>query len=124
MIAQNLSQISPAAGDTPTPAAKNIIWSDNNYSKDIVWTSESPTFPPSLPTGTIGGGPASPSPAQPVRQANSTVSTGAVQTQEAPASTARKSVPPELIASKMMEGLQKYTAMKQQAMNPQLSGLY
>jgi hypothetical protein len=141
MIAQNLSAISPAAGsaaapaaknmttpaakNTTAPAAKNIIWSDNNNSKNIIWTSESPLFPPSQPTGTIGEGPASPStPAQPVLPANSTVSTSAVQMQEAPAGTARTAVPPELIASKMMEGLEKYAQMKQQSLNPQLSGLY
>jgi hypothetical protein len=122
MVAQNLTQITPAAGSTLAPAGKNIIWSDNNNSKNIIWTSGSPLFPPS---GTIGVGPASPSaPAQPVLQANSTASTSAVQTQEAPAGPARKSVPPELIASRMMEGLQKYAMLQQQNLNPQLSGLY
>jgi len=122
MLAQNLTQITPAAGSAPAHAAKNIIWSDSNTaSQNIIWTSNSPLFPPS---GTIGEGPASPSPAQPVFQANSAASTGTVQTQEAPAGAARKAVPPELIASRMMEGLQKYAQMKQQDLNPQLSGLY
>ena len=126
---QNLTQITPAAGSAASPgaaapAAKNIIWSDNNNSKNIIWTSESPLFPPSQPTGTSGAGPASPSSAQPVLQASGAASTSAPQTQEAPAGTARTAVPPGLIAAKMMEGLQKYAAMKQQDMNPQLSGLY
>lgn len=129
MIAQNLNQITPAAGSgaatsASAPAAKHIIWSDNNNSKNIIWTSGSPLFPPSQPTGTIGAGPASPSSAQPALQAGGAASTSASQPQEAPAGTARTAVPPELIAAKMMEGLQKYAAMKQQNMNPQLSGLY
>ena len=130
LIARNLNQLTPAAGNGTSVSEKistpkNIIWSDNNNSKNIIWTTGSPLFPPSLPTGTIGEGPASPSaPAQPVLQANSTASTSAVQTQEAPAGAARKAVPPELIASKMMEGLQKYAQMKQQSLDPQLSGLY
>ena len=136
MLAQNLPQITPAAGggtaqqNTPRQAhAGKGIWSDNNTSgstvisssKNIIWASESPLFPPS---GTIGEGSVYPSPAQPVLHASSAASTGAVQTQEAPAGTVRKSVPPELIASRMMEGLEKYAQMKQPALNPQLSDLY
>lgn len=122
MIAQNLTQITPAAGNAPANTRKNIIWSDNiSTQQNIVSASTSPLFPPS---GTIGEGSASPSPAQPVLQANSAASTGAVQTQEAPAGASRKAVPPELIASRMMEGLRKYAQMQQQALNPQLSGLY
>jgi hypothetical protein len=139
MVAQNnLPQITPASGgQATTPAAtasiqavagKQIIWSNtasssfNNSSSSSAGTSTSPLFPPS---GTIGGGSANPSiPAQPTLQANSAASTGTIQTQEAPAGTARKAVSPELIASRMMDGLQKYTQMQQQDMNPQLSGLY
>jgi len=128
MVAQNLNQMTPAAGSGTTASAsasaKNIIWSGNSDSKNIIWTSGSPLFPPSQPTGTIGAGPASPSSAQPVLQAGGAASTSASQTQEAPAGTVRTAVSPELIAAKMMDGLQKYAAMKQQNMNPQLSGLY
>ena len=141
MLAQNLPQITPAAGDGKTQQnttrqahAGKGIWSDNNNSnrtvisssknispKNIIWASESPLFPPS---GTIGEGSAYPSPAQPVLHASSAASTGAVQTQEAPAGTVRKSVPPELIATRMMEGLEKYAQMKQPSLDPQLSDLY
>jgi len=143
MVAQNLTQITPAAGSafasasaTPQAHAGKGIWSANSNSsssstgmtiasgsnsKNIIWSSGSPLFPPS---GTIGEGSASPSPAQPVLQASGAASTGASQTQEAPADAVRKTMSPELIASKMMDGLQKYAQMKQQSMNPQLSGLY
>jgi len=137
IVAQNnLPQITPASGgQTTTPATANIqavagkkiIWSNTasssfNSSGASAGTSTSPLFPPS---GTIGAGSAAPSTsAQPALQANSAASTGTIQTQEAPAGTARTAASPELIASRMMDGLQKYTQMKQQALNPQLSGLY
>lgn len=122
MIAQNLTQIAPAAGNA---TAKNIIWSDNT-SQNIIRASRSPLFPPS---GTTGEGPASPSPARPAPQANDVASTGVFQTQEAPAGAARKAASPELIASRMMEGLEKYAQMKRHEfspheLNPQISALY
>ena len=125
MIAQNLSKISPAAGGADGSTTRNIIWSDSN--SNIVWntTTGSPLFPPPPPTGTIGEGPASPStPAQPVLQTKGIASTTALQQQEAPADVARKAMPPELIASKMMDGLQKYALLKQQALVPNMSELY
>jgi hypothetical protein len=127
MIAQNLSKVAPAAGDKTALASNKIIWSDNiagNNTSDIIWASTSAMFPPSLPTGTSGEGPASPSTAQPALPAKGAVSTTVLQTQEAPAGAGRKPVPPELIASKMMEGLQKYAALKQAPPVPGLSMLH
>lgn len=70
-------------------------------------------------------GPAAPSlTSQPVAHKKDVASTNTLQTHEAPESAARKTAPPELIASRMMEGLQKYARMKQGGLSPVSSGLY
>lgn len=127
-IAQNLEEkISPAAGapaGTPSgpnlgPAHENIIWSDA-----IVRTAQAPLFPPSLPQGTNGEEPVSPlETAQPALP-KSVASTNTLQAQEAPVDAARKTASPELIASKMMEGLEKYAQMKRSGLAPTLSAAY
>lgn len=127
-VAQNLNnQISPAAGEH---AAVDM--------NDIIWNTSFPLPPPPAVSraGASEIGPADAStPASPVLQAkgNASVfrlttpeagSTIALQAQEAPADTAGQAVPPELIAAKMMEALDKYAAMKRDGLAPAVSGVY
>jgi hypothetical protein len=51
-------------------------------------------------------------------------STNTLQAQEAPVDVARNAMSPELIASKMMDGLAKYAAMKQSGLTPNVSLLH
>jgi hypothetical protein len=132
MIARNLNDISPAAGD-----ANGIIWDDapvvaaeNSVSKNSLLS-----FPPTR-TRTGGDEPVPPPTASPVPPQKGTIptlqpltaskvdSTTALQEQEAPARMARKAVPPELIASKMMDALDKYTQLKRQPAAPTVSVAY
>jgi hypothetical protein len=126
-LAQNLNdKVSPAAGAEKTAAAEDIIWWNDapgiNQASKLTTTAQlqPQLFPHPKPTGTIDEGLASPSThAPPVLHPKGVASTIALQTQEAPVDTARKAVPPELIASQMMEGLQKYAAMKSAGLAPQ-----
>lgn len=127
MVAQNLDQISPAAGKAVD--IREIIWADN------ISPAGSPLFlPPAQHAGTKGVEPVPPSTyLPPVLQAKGNVSTSTPRTeakvgstaalhmQEAPAGDARTAVPPELIASKMMEALDKYKQMKINPLPPVVS---
>ncbi|MDE2336654.1 MAG: hypothetical protein KGL10_05025, partial [Alphaproteobacteria bacterium] len=127
MVAQNLTALSPAAVGGQA-SANNIIWSKAPAQvaslQPVFSQSVSLLSPPSTTPGTIGEGPVSPSTAPPALQPKGAASTIVLHTQEAPAGKARKAMPPELIAQKMMEGLQKYAAMKQQSLAPTLSASY
>jgi hypothetical protein len=150
MIARQMNdKISPAAG--ARKGTEDITWFDNTVIADAARgnavATKTPLFlPPTPRTGTIGQGPAFPSTyAPPAPQTKSTVSTTALQVQEAPAGAARKAAPPEsialpvekvaveklndfaapvpkeMIAQKMMEALDKYAAMKRGSLAPTLS---
>lgn len=111
-IAQNLNNnISPAAGEPKTISASEIIWANNI-------TPASPLFlPPAQHTGTRRAEPVhTPTPTPSVLPTKGTASTTVLQAQEAPAGMARTAVPPELIAAKMMEALDKYAEMKRPQM--------
>lgn len=121
MLARQMNKITPAAGGDATPPSGTQVASADNADahRRIIWTSESPLFPPSQPTGTRKEEPSSPSlSAQTASQTKVAASTSLLQAQEAPVGTSRKSVPPELIASRMMEGLQKYADMKANGLMP------
>lgn len=130
-IAENFNDtVAPAAGGTatsPRPPAgdfhqlhNNIVWAD-----PPAQTPEPPLFPPSLSQGTNGEGPASPlMTAQPALHKKSVASTNTLQSQEAPAEAARSAASPELIASKMREGLEKYAEMKRGGLASTVSTLH
>ncbi len=143
MMAQNTSATSPAA-NSKQASADDIIWWDAptapaarvalntapssafqiaSAQKSSSLNNSSLSLPSTMP-GTTEGEPASPSTAPPVLQPKGAASTIVLHTQEAPAGKARKAMPPELIAQKMMEGLQKYAAMKHTSLAPSLSALY
>ncbi len=137
MVAQNMQNISPAAIGGQS-AASDIIWwntpaaavaqnktpaqSGVQVASNTV-SSQPPDSlsPPSAIPGTNEEGPASPSTAPPTLQPKGAASTIVLHTQEAPAGTARKAMPPELIAQKMMMRLEKYAAMKRNSLAPTLS---
>jgi len=106
---------------------EDIIWQEPPASGTQIASLHTELLsPPSTPAGTIEEKPDVPSTlAQPVFQKKSAASTGHLHTQEAPARPPRKAVPPELIATRMMEALEKYAAMKQAQPVPQsIAALY
>ncbi len=141
IVAQNMQNISPSAiggqsaasdiiwwnspsaavAQNKTPAQSGVQVASNTVSSSPI-TSLSP---PSTIPGTNEEGPASPSiTAPPVLHTKGAASTIVLHTQEAPAGTARTAMPPELIAQKMMMGLEKYAAMKRNSLAPTLSANY
>ncbi len=130
-----MAALTPAS---PQKADATMVASGTVHASDIVWVAPDQTdvalntsltprsFPTPLPpTGMNGKDPApsAPTPTAPALTKD-VDSTTFLQSQEAPVELSRTDVPPGLIASKMLDALDKYGAMKQGGLNPQVSALY
>jgi len=127
------------AGKNPADAviarASDIIW--DAPPTTISRLSPTPALPAPTGTGEKGPAPHSTPTQAPVDEEKANVitalqpqtaskvdSTIALHRQEAPAGASRTDAPPELIAVKMMDALDKYRQMKQGRMAPVVSGMY
>lgn len=137
MMAQNLNDaVSPAAGGQLADAS-GIIWNTPSATNSRL-SPPTPPLPLMAETGVNEPAPHSTPPTQapvyltrndvtPALQpltASKVDSTTIPHPQEAPVGTSRMEVPPELIAARMMDALDKYRDMKSASPGSMLSGIY